>query len=71
MHRPSFEKEYDVFWDEVSLGIEPTVSVQTIVFAAMFSGVASMDEESVVREFGVSVSKFLIIQRFILGDCGW
>jgi hypothetical protein len=23
VHRPTFEKEYDTFWDEVSLGIEP------------------------------------------------
>jgi len=22
VHRPTFEKEYDAFWDEVSLGIE-------------------------------------------------
>jgi hypothetical protein len=22
LHRPTFEKEYDIFWDEVSLGIE-------------------------------------------------
>lgn len=55
LHRPTFENEYDVFWDGISLGIEPPVSVQSIVFAVMFSGVASMDEDSVIREFGVSV----------------
>jgi hypothetical protein len=49
LHRPTFEKEYDTFWDEVTLGIEPPSSVQTIVFAAMFSGVVSMDEPTIIR----------------------
>jgi hypothetical protein len=54
VHRPTFEREYDSFWDEVSLGIEPPNSVQTIVFAAMFSAVVSMDESTIIRDFGVS-----------------
>lgn len=55
VHRPTLEREYNSFWDEVSLGIEPPVSVQTIVFAAMFSGVVSMEESAINREFGVSI----------------
>lgn len=65
LHRPTFEKEYDVFWDEVTLGIEPPNSVQTIVFAAMFSGVVSMDESVITRDFGVS--KESLISNFKLG----
>lgn len=65
VHRPTFEKEYDTFWDEVSLGIEPPTSVQTIVFAAMFSGVVSMDEAVIIRDFGVSKSS--LIDNFKLG----
>jgi len=65
VHRPSFEKEYENFWDEVSLGIEPSSSVQTIVFAAMFSGVISMDEAVILRDFGVS--KESLIDNFKLG----
>jgi hypothetical protein len=65
VHRPTFEKEYDTFWDEVSLGIEPPSSVQTIVFAAMFSGVVSMDESTIIRDFGVSKSS--LIDNFRLG----
>jgi hypothetical protein len=65
VHRPTFEKEYDTFWDEVSLGIEPPSSVQTIVFAAMFSGVVSMDEGTIIRDFGVS--KASLIENFRLG----
>lgn len=59
LHRPTFEKEYDSFWDEVSLGIEPPNSVQTIVFAAMFSAVVSMDESTIIRDFGVSKSSMI------------
>jgi hypothetical protein len=65
LHRPTFEKEYDTFWDEVSLGIEPPNSVQTIVFAAMFSGVISMEESVIIREFGVSKSS--LTDNFKLG----
>jgi len=65
VHRPTFEKEYDTFWDEVSLGIEPPSSVQTIIFSAMFSGVVSMDESVIIRDFGVS--KASLIDNFKLG----
>ena len=65
VHRPTFEKEYETFWDEVSLGIEPPSSVQTIVFAAMFSGVVSMDEAAVLRDFGVARAS--LIDNFRLG----
>jgi len=65
LHRPSFEREYENFWEEVSLGIEPPSSVQAIVFAAMFSGVVSMDEAVIWRDFGVS--KDSLIDNFKLG----
>ncbi|KAH8815015.1 fungal-specific transcription factor domain-containing protein [Xylogone sp. PMI_703] len=54
VHRPSFEKEYGQFWDDVSLGIEPPTSAQAIMFAAMFSATVSMDESVTLRDFGVS-----------------
>ncbi|KAI9053356.1 hypothetical protein LZ554_002315 [Drepanopeziza brunnea f. sp. 'monogermtubi'] len=65
LHRPTFEKEWEAFWDEVTLGIEPPSSVQTIVFAAMFSGVVSMDDSEIMRGFGVS--KASLIENFKLG----
>jgi len=69
VHRPTFEREYETFWDEVSLGIEPQSSVQTIVFAAMFSGVVSMDESVVIRDFGVP--KASLMDNFRLGMLYW
>lgn len=65
LHRPSFEKEYQNFWDEVSLGIEPPSSVQAIVFSTMFSGVVSMDESVIWQDFGVA--KESLIDNFKLG----
>ena len=65
LHRPTFNREYDTFWDEVNLGIEPPNSVQAIVFAAMFSGVVSMEESAIIRDFGVSKSS--LIDNFKLG----
>lgn len=65
MHRPSFENEYDTFWDEVSLGIEPPNSVQSMVFAVMFAGVVSMEPSDIYRDFGVA--KANLIDKFRLG----
>jgi hypothetical protein len=65
VHRPSFEREYEQFWNEISLGIEPINSLQTVIFAAMFSGVISMDESIIIRDFGVS--KASLIDNFKLG----
>ncbi|CAG8961100.1 hypothetical protein HYFRA_00002643 [Hymenoscyphus fraxineus] len=65
VHRPTFEKEYDTFWEEVSLGIEPPNSVQAVVFAAMFSGAVSMDESSIMRDFGVARES--LVNNFKLG----
>ena len=65
VHRQSFQKRYDLFWDDVSMGIEPPNSLQAVVFAAMFSGVVSMPEESILMEFGVS--KKGLVDNFQMG----
>lgn len=44
-HRPSLELTYATFWDEIEAGFEPRPSTQAVVFAAMFSGAVSMDED--------------------------
>ncbi len=35
------------------MGVEPASSLQAVIFAAMFSGVVSLPEETVLRDFGV------------------
>lgn len=59
LHYPSFEKEYENFWEDISLGIEPPTSMQAIVFAAMFSGVVSMSEMIILRDFGVPKDRLI------------
>ena len=53
VHRPSFQKRYDVFWNNASRGVNDTPeSTQALVYAALFGGVVSMDAETVREELG-------------------
>ncbi|KAI4159980.1 MAG: hypothetical protein LQ342_006108 [Letrouitia transgressa] len=54
VHRPSFLRRYSFFWEEIQTGLEPAGSLQAIVFAALFSGVVSMSEDSILMEFGAN-----------------
>ncbi|KAI9810845.1 MAG: hypothetical protein M1827_006052 [Pycnora praestabilis] len=65
VHRPSFERLYEGFWTDISLGIEPANPLQALVFAAMFSGVVSMPEDIILRDFGVG--KANLLDNFKLG----
>ena len=53
VHRPSFQRRYDLFWSQVRMGMEPVGSLQAIVFAALFSGVISMPDDQIKSSFGV------------------
>ncbi|KAF2786581.1 hypothetical protein K505DRAFT_368111 [Melanomma pulvis-pyrius CBS 109.77] len=53
VHRPSFERQYESFWISISNGVEPRVSFQAVVFAALLSSIVSMSESRVLTEFGV------------------
>lgn len=54
VHRPSFERQYDYFWQSFASGFEPPPSQQAAVFAAMFSSAMSMSDDAVMQDFGVS-----------------
>lgn len=54
VHRPSFLRRYSFFWEEIQTGLEPAGSLQAIVFAALFSAVVSMSEDSILMEFGAN-----------------
>lgn len=51
VHRPSFEKQYQQFWQEVSRGFEPQSSLQAQVFAMMFSASVSLLDEQAQETF--------------------
>lgn len=65
MHRPSFEAQYEAFWEEATAGYEPRASVQAIVFAAWFSAAVAMDEAVINREFGFT--KVNLVENMKIG----
>lgn len=54
VHRPTFEAQYTLFWNQISTGTEPIPPLQAIIFAAMFSAAVSMTNEQVMSRFGTS-----------------
>ena len=65
VHWPSFQVQYDNFWTNVLLGIEPAASIQALVFSIMFSAVASMEDIDVASTF--SRPKRAVLTNFQTG----
>lgn len=59
VHRPSFERQYGLFWTHISAGIEPRNSFQAVVFAMLLSSIISIPPERVLAEFGVEKSSLV------------
>ena len=53
VHWPSLQVSYDNFWMTVSMGIEPTASLQALVFATLFSAAVSMPDDVCMTTFGL------------------
>jgi hypothetical protein len=53
VHRPSFERHLQRFWDNLHAGIEPRFSFQAVLFAALLTSIVSMSDDKVIDEFGV------------------
>lgn len=68
VHRPTFERQYEKFWSEISSGVEPRNSFQAVVFAALLSSVISMSDDKVLTEFGVA--KDGLVENFKQGTEG-
>lgn len=67
-HRPTLEATYATFWEEINAGYEPRPSMQAVVFAAMFSGAISMDENVMLTELdGYGYSKANWVASLKLG----
>lgn len=65
VHRPTFERQYDRFWTDINSGVEPRVSFQAVVFAALLSSAISMSDDKVMSEF--AVDKANLVENFKLG----
>jgi hypothetical protein len=59
VHRPSFERQYEAFWQSIGSGLEPVPSLQALVLAAMLSAVISMSDDEVLMEYGVAKPQLL------------
>ncbi|KAE9972226.1 hypothetical protein EG327_009566 [Venturia inaequalis] len=65
LHRPTFERQYISFWQQVQGGIEPPASLQALVFSVLLSATISLDEEQIAMQFGVE--KKQLIESFQQG----
>ncbi|KAF2641433.1 hypothetical protein P280DRAFT_498255 [Massarina eburnea CBS 473.64] len=65
VHRPSFERHYQVFWKNVRVRLEPRPSFQALLFAMLLSSIISMSEEKVLMEF--RVDKQSLVDNFRQG----
>jgi hypothetical protein len=65
VHRPSFERYYQVFWNNVAIQLEPRPPFQALLFAMLLSSIISMPEQKVLSEFGVD--KQILVDQFKQG----
>lgn len=65
LHRPTFERQYISFWQQVQGGIEPPASLQALVFSVLLSAATSLDEEQIAIQYGLE--KKHLIESFQQG----
>jgi hypothetical protein len=68
VHRPSFERQYERFWANIEADVEPRISFQAVVFAALLSSIISMPEPKVLSTF--RVDKQSLVDNFRQGTEG-
>ncbi|QIX00861.1 hypothetical protein AMS68_006378 [Peltaster fructicola] len=59
IHRPSFEAQYNHFWQNIATGTEPLPSIQALMLATMFSAAVSLNDEQVAHRFRTSRSALI------------
>ena len=52
LHRPSFEKRWQIFSDHMKSKTPPVKSLQALVFSILFSGIIAMPSGTLDQEFG-------------------
>ena len=60
VHWPSFQVQYNTFWNLISANIEPPASLQALIFAMCFSAVASMSHSEVDTVFQQTYRRVLV-----------
>lgn len=59
VHRPTFERQYQGFWFDISKCLEPVASLQALVFAVLFAASTSMTEHVALGTFGMPQKKLI------------
>jgi hypothetical protein len=65
VHRPSFERQWATFWQQLHSGTEPPASMKALVMGALLSAVVSMSDHAVSMQLGVP--KVQLLQSFQQG----
>lgn len=59
VHRPTFERQWTSFWQQVHGGVEPLASLQALVMGTLMSAVISLSEQAISMQLGVSKVQLL------------
>jgi hypothetical protein len=65
VHRPTFERQWALFWQQVHGGHEPLASLQALVMGLLMSTVISLSEQAISMQLGVE--KIQLLRSFQLG----
>jgi hypothetical protein len=65
VHRPTFERQWQAFWEAISVSMEPPPAVQALVLGVMLSAAISMSDDQVNYEFGTM--KMQLVDSFRQG----
>jgi hypothetical protein len=59
VHRPSFERQWAEFWQQVHSGTEPLPSMQALVMGVLLSAVISLSDQAISMQLGVPKEQLL------------
>lgn len=59
LHKPSFQKQYHIFWQHVKQGTEPPYSLQSVMFAAMFAALVAVPAGVMMQQYGMDKATFV------------
>jgi hypothetical protein len=58
VHRPSFDRVYQSFWEDVNNHVVPRASTQAVIFAAWFSASVTIDD-AFAGKFGYTANQLI------------
>jgi hypothetical protein len=59
VHRPTFERQWQQFWECIGVGMEPPPTFQALVMGTLMSAAISMSEDRIAYEFGAVKSQLV------------